>query len=73
MPLVMVMLFQSDFSDWFVCLRAGDEGGGGSLHWDVVSPAKSGPTGPFLKSPGNLLGVASVFGDKCFLTEVDFC
>ena len=29
MPLVMVMLFQSDFSDWFVWLRAGDEGGGG--------------------------------------------
>ena len=48
-------------------------GGGGSLHWDVVSPSKSGPMGPFLKSPGNLLGVVSVFGDECFLTEVDFC
>ena len=26
--------------------------------------------GPFLESPGNLPGLISVFGDKCFLTEV---
>ena len=29
--------------------------------------------GPFLESPGNLPGPISVFGDKCFLTEVNFC
>ena len=28
---------------------------------------------PFLESPGNLSGPISVFGDKCFLTEVNFC
>ena len=31
------------------------------------------PRGPFLKSPGNLQGPISVFGDKCFLTEANFC
>ena len=29
--------------------------------------------GSFLESPGNLPGPLSVFGDKCFLTEVNFC
>ena len=29
--------------------------------------------GPFLKSPGNLPGPISVFRDKYFLTEVNFC
>ena len=29
--------------------------------------------GPFLESPGNLPGPISVFGDKFFLTEVNFC
>ena len=29
--------------------------------------------GPFLASPGNLPGSISVFVDKCFLTEVNFC
>ena len=29
--------------------------------------------GPFLESPGNLPGPISVFGDKCFITEVNFC
>ena len=28
---------------------------------------------PFLESPGNLPGLISDFGDKCFLTEVNFC
>ena len=28
--------------------------------------------GPFLESPGNLPGPVSVFGDKYFLTEVNF-
>ena len=32
-----------------------------------------GSRGLFLESPGNLLGLISVFGDKCFLTEVNFC
>ena len=27
---------------------------------------------PFLESPGNLPGQISVFGDKCFFTEVNF-
>ena len=31
------------------------------------------PRGPFLESPGNLPGPISVFGDKCFLTEINFC
>ena len=30
------------------------------------------PWGPFLESPGNLPGPKSVFGDKCFSTEVHF-
>ena len=29
--------------------------------------------GPFRESSGNLPGPISVFGDKCFLTEVNFC
>ena len=29
--------------------------------------------GPFLESPGNLPRPMSVFDDKCFLTEVNFC
>ena len=29
--------------------------------------------GPFLERPSNLSGPISVFGDKCFLTEVNFC
>ena len=33
----------------------------------------SSTRGPFLESPGNLPGPVSVFGDKCFLTEVNFC
>ena len=36
-------------------------------------PAKLGARGPFLESPGNLSGPVSVFGDKYFLTEVNFC
>ena len=32
-----------------------------------------GAWGPFLESPGNLLGPISVFGDKCFLTKGKFC
>ena len=32
-----------------------------------------GSRGPFIESPGNLSGPISVFGDKCFLTEVNFC
>ena len=28
--------------------------------------------GPFLESPGNLPGPISDFGNKCFLTEVNF-
>ena len=28
---------------------------------------------PFLESPGNKPGPLTVFGDKCFLTEVNFC
>ena len=31
------------------------------------------PGGPFLESPGNIPGPISVFGEKCFLTEVNFC
>ena len=31
------------------------------------------PWGPFLERPGNLPGPISVFGDKCFLTVVNFC
>ena len=30
------------------------------------------PWGPFLESPGNLPGPISVFGEKCYLTEVNF-
>lgn len=29
--------------------------------------------GPFLKGPGNLPGLISVLGNKCFLTNVHFC
>ena len=32
-----------------------------------------GTRGPLLESPGNLPGPISDFGDKCFLTEVNFC
>ena len=32
-----------------------------------------GGRAPFLESPSNLPGPVSVFGDKCFLTEVNFC
>ena len=32
-----------------------------------------GSRGPFLESLGNLSGPISVFGDKCFLIEVNFC
>ena len=28
---------------------------------------------PLFESPGNLPGLISDFGDKCFLTEVNFC
>ena len=62
----------------FVCLfvcgqgMGGGGGGGESVHWDVVSLSESGP-GPFLESLGNLMGAIKVFGDKCFLTEVNFC
>ena len=31
------------------------------------------PKGPFLESSGNLPGPISDFGDKCILTEVNFC
>ena len=43
-------------------LETEGEGGGGGGGW-----------GPFLESPGNLSCPISVFGDKCFLTEVKFC
>ena len=29
--------------------------------------------GPFLERPGNLPGPISVFGEKSYLTEVNFC
>ena len=38
-----------------------------------VGSQTKGPGGPFLESPANLPGPISVFGDKCFLTEVNFC
>ena len=39
--------------------------------WSGENPDEG--RGPFLESPGNLPGPISVFGDRCFLTEVNFC
>ena len=39
--------------------------------WSGENPGEG--RGPFLESPGNLPGPISVFGDRCFLTEVNFC
>ena len=61
--LLFLLLFVSFF---FV------EGGGGMGRfgggWEALLS-----WGPFLERPSNLSGPISVFGDKCFLTEVNFC
>ena len=38
----------------------------------IVPPCACPSWGPFLESPGNLPG-PSDFGEKCFLTEANFC
>ena len=39
----------------------------------VKTLGKLASWGPFLESPSNLPDPISDFGDKCFLTEVNFC